>query len=46
MLEGVNKGNLVKILAVPLVYVLLADYQIAQGFVFGLLASALFVEIH
>lgn len=41
----VNKKNFLKLLSLPLVYLLLMEYQIAQGFILGIISFALFLEI-
>ena len=41
----VNKKNFLKLLSLPLVYLLLMEYQIAQGFILGIISFALILEI-
>ena len=45
MLEEVNKLNFTKLCLVPVVLVFLAEYQVIQGFVLGLLTLSLYGDI-
>jgi len=40
-----NKKNVLKLLSLPLFYFLLMEYQVAQGFILGIISFAIFLEI-
>mmetsp|Transcript_28915 Transcript_28915/g.35748 ORF Transcript_28915/g.35748 Transcript_28915/m.35748 type:complete len:209 (+) Transcript_28915:12-638(+) len=45
MLAKLNLANIAQLVALPLVYFLLKEYQLVQGFLFGLVSLSLFGEV-